>query len=336
MRLFLKEHIPLLIVYLVQIILVGTLFWLGSDTHSVSISLYSAVLITVLLFVYLTYRYLSHRRLYQRLSEPAGTLDQSQNEIGESPLADALHELLENQFQLYQNELYDTRQRLALHTAFINRWVHQMKTPISVIQLTLQDMDLDDDEVEGSLQEELDKLRKGLEMALHTSRLDRFEHDFRVDAIPLRSAVQEAVADNRRWFIRNRLVPDIRIDEELAVYSDAKWFHFMLGQVITNAVTYSAGRGERVVFAASRREAETVLEITDQGVGIRPEDLGRVFEPYYTGSTGRNYHESTGMGLYLVREVCSRLGHRVEIDSAPEQGTTVRFVFDARPVRLPV
>ncbi|OZB98304.1 sensor histidine kinase [Paenibacillus sp. XY044] len=334
MRLFLKEHIPLLIVYLVQIILVGTLFWLGSESHSLSISLYSAVLITVLLFVYLTYRYLSHRRLYRRLSETAGTLDQSQNEIGETPLADALHELLENQFQLYQNELYDTRQRLALHTAFINRWVHQMKTPISVIQLTLQDLDVDG-EVEGSLQEELDRLRKGLEMALYTSRLDRFEHDFRVDAIPLRTAVQEAVADNRRWLIRGRLVPDIRIDEEMAVYSDAKWLHFMLGQVITNAVTYSAGRGERVVFAANRRESETVLEITDQGVGIRPEDLARVFEPYYTGSTGRNYHESTGMGLYLVREVCSRLGHRVEIESVPEQGTTVRFIFDA-PLRSPI
>ncbi|GJM80508.1 hypothetical protein HMSSN139_30040 [Paenibacillus sp. HMSSN-139] len=71
-----------------------------------------------------------------------------------------------------------------------------------------------------------------------------------------------------------------------------------------------------------------MLDVRDYGIGILTEDIRRVFEPYYTGQRGRQYSESTGMGLYLVREVCSRLGHRVELESAPGQGTTVRLLFE--------
>lgn len=326
MRLFLKEHRPLVIIYLVQMLLVGVLFWLASDQHALSIAIYSAVLSLMMLIIYLAYRYISYQKLYKRLSDALGTLDQSLNEIGDAPLAGALQELLHNQFQLYKDELYDTHQRLEHHTAFINRWVHQMKTPISVIQLTLQDLDLED-EAADNIQEEIDRLKKGLEMALYTSRLDRFEHDFRVEEVVLRTAVEAAVADNRLWFIRHHVYPDIQIDEGITVLSDAKWLQFMMGQVMTNAVTYSAGKGSKVTFTAYQQGRQTIFEVKDEGVGILPEDLRRVFDPYFTGNRGRQYHESTGMGLYLVREVCTKLSHDVEIESVPERGTTVRFIF---------
>ncbi|MMZ57297.1 Sensor histidine kinase GraS [compost metagenome] len=101
----------------------------------------------------------------------------------------------------------------------------------------------------------------------------------------------------------------------------------MINQILINAANYTADAGKNVFIRAYERETSTVLEIRDQGIGIVKEDLKRVFNPYFTGERGRQYHESTGMGLYLVREVCDRLGHKVELDSEPGVGTVVRLIF---------
>ncbi|MDR6224467.1 signal transduction histidine kinase [Desmospora profundinema] len=119
----------------------------------------------------------------------------------------------------------------------------------------------------------------------------------------------------------------MRVKETATVESDAKWLTFMVNQLVTNAVKYSSGTGETVTFSSYHRGKNQVLEIRDHGVGIPKQDRDRVFDPYYTGENGRRFSESTGMGLYLVREVCERLGHGVELDSEKGKGTTVRLVF---------
>lgn len=101
----------------------------------------------------------------------------------------------------------------------------------------------------------------------------------------------------------------------------------MLAQVLVNAVNYTAGTDKTVTISAEQTGTGSVLQIKDQGIGISPEDLKRVFNPYFTGERGRQYHESTGMGLYLVREICARLGHTVELQSRPGEGTTVCITF---------
>ncbi|MGN7356410.1 sensor histidine kinase [Paenibacillus sp. SAF-054] len=326
MRLFLREHRPLLLFYLLQLILTTIWYSLASEEYSVSTLVYGALLSIVVLLLYLAFRFYSYRKLYARLESPLGTMDQSLNELGEAPLAEAAGDLLRSQFQLYQNELYDTQQKLDNHAAFINRWVHQMKTPVSVIQLSLQDLDLEDETANG-MQEEIDRMKKGLEMALYTSRLDHFEQDFKVEGIQLLDAVEQSVAEHRQWFIRKEVYPEIVIPSELSVITDAKWLAFLLGQIIVNAVNYTSEAGKKIAFLASKQGRNTLLEIRDEGIGIAKEDLGRVFEPYFTGNQGRMYHESTGMGLFLVREVCQKLGHQVEIESETGKGTTVRFTF---------
>ncbi|MCH1642285.1 sensor histidine kinase [Paenibacillus timonensis] len=334
MRLFWKEQVPLLLFLVPQILLVPFLFWLAG-VRQTEIAVYGLLLSFTLLLLYLIYRYFSNREVYRRMTEPPRTLEELLQPAGETPLALALHELLESGYRLYEAELYRYGKQREHQTAFTGRWVHQMKTPISVIQLTLEnerEQETIPETVLDSIQEELDRLRKGLEMALYTSRLEQFEHDFHVAPIPLLAAVNEAVAEHRKLFIRKGVYPDIRIGEELVAYSDKKWLTFVLGQLITNAVNYSSGVGDKVVFTAYVRGKKTVLDVRDYGIGILTEDIRRVFEPYYTGQRGRQYSESTGMGLYLVREVCSRLGHRVELESAPGQGTTVRLLFERQPV----
>ncbi|MDT3428640.1 signal transduction histidine kinase [Paenibacillus forsythiae] len=326
MKLFLKVQFPLLLFYAVQMLLVPLLYWLTGEGRPLSIVLYGSALSAAVLAVYLGFRYLRHRRLYLKLDDPEASLDSALEPLGDAPLAEAAHRLLEAYSRHYRERLGEESRRVDSHITFMNRWVHQMKTPLSIIQLTAEELD---DAAADSIREEVDRLRKGLEMVLYASRLDRFEDDFSIMAVPLRKAVSETVAENRRLFIRRGVKADIRIDGELKVYTDAKWLRFMLAQILTNAVNYSDGSGKTVSAAAFQRGREVILEIRDEGIGIAPEDLKRVFNPYFTGERGRQYRESTGMGLYLVREICGRLGHRVELSSQPGDGTTVRLLFDS-------
>lgn len=329
MRLFWKEQIPLLLFLVPQMILVPLLYWLAGS-RELGIALYALLLSVTCLLLYLGYQYFSRREVYRKLTAPPEKLEELMDPSGETPLALALDSRMEAGYRLFQEELYKYRSQMETNTAFTNRWVHQMKTPLSVIQLTLEnEKEALPEIVLESIQEELDRLRGGLEMALYTSRLERFESDFRVDRVSLRDVVNRTVAAHRRLFIRKGVYPAIEIGEEVHVYSDEKWLEFILGQIAVNAVNYSAGKGNKVAFIAARRAKKVVLEIADYGVGIRKEDLRRVFDPYFTGEQGRQYRESTGMGLYLVREVCRRLDHKVELESTRGEGTTVRLIFSA-------
>ncbi|AIQ72705.1 MULTISPECIES: sensor histidine kinase [Paenibacillus] len=324
MRLFWRDQISLILFYLLQMLLIPLLYWLSGENRPISIMLYGIALSTVVLLLYLGYRYVQHRRLYAALSEPMDMLQKHLVSLGDTPLSEAIHELLQLIDRQYQEQVNAHARQMDQHIVFMNRWVHQMKTPLSVIQLTLKDLE---EEAAASIQEELERLRGGLEMVIYTSRLDRFENDFQVEPLLLRKTVSEAVAENRRLFIRRGIKVDIQVDANLAVYSDAKWLMFMLAQILTNAVNYTSGSGKTVTLSAQRVGTDTILDITDQGIGISPEDLKRVFNPYFTGDRGRHYHESTGMGLYLVREICNRLEHKVDIQSRLGEGTRVRLIF---------
>src|SRR5699024_5694440 len=102
---------------------------------------------------------------------------------------------------------------------------------------------------------------------------------------------------------------------------------FMMTQIIQNAVKYSARKSEQIVISLYERNGEAIFEVTDFGIGIPEEDRRRIFNAFYTGKNGRQYRESTGMGLYLVKEVADYLGHRVEMKSIVGEGTSFRIVF---------
>ncbi|WP_433941777.1 sensor histidine kinase [Paenibacillus lautus] len=320
MKLFLREHLPLMLFFAAQMLLVPLLYWLTGEGRPFTVVLYGVLLSSVVLLAYLVYRYLSHRTMYQELSSQELSEEFSNPPLGDAPLPEAIHERISHYERLYREQLHRHQSGTDQHLAFVNRWVHQMKTPLSVIQLTL-------DEVEEApaehIREELERIRKGLEMVLYTARLDRFEQDFAVEAVGLRAAVSESVVENRKLFIRKGITPVFHIDDRISVYTDAKWFRFMLGQILTNAVNYSGSPGKKIQFTAEEAGKHIKLRIRDEGIGIAPEDINRVFHPYFTGERGRQYHESTGMGLYLVREIAHKLDHSVELESTLGEGTTV-------------
>jgi two-component system, OmpR family, sensor histidine kinase YxdK len=314
---------PLIFVYLAQLLLIIFVFWVDGY-QNFSISLYAAILSGCLLMGYLVYRYLTHRNFYKRLEEPQASLDEFLEIDSGAPIARELHQLLKNQYRLYQSDIQQYQLKLKNHIQFINQRVHQMKTPLSVIHLMIQD---EDESKFTAIADELDRMKKGLDMVLYTARLDEFVHDFYAEMLPLEKLVRSVTSNQKRLFIRNRVFPSLQVDEGLSIASDEKWLSFVLTQIITNAVRYTKEENRKIFLKGFKRGVNVILEVQDQGVGIPESDLPRVFDPYFTGENGRNFQESTGMGLFLVKQICDKLGHTVEIESMLNRGTIVRIIF---------
>ncbi|MGG1675593.1 ATP-binding protein [Neobacillus sp. NRS-1170] len=323
MKLFFREQILLIIFYLLQLLTISFIYWLDGY-RNLKISLYAAFLSGCLLAGYLFIRYMTNRSFYQRLDKPLTSMEDFTVNLQPSPLAEGLQQLLKSQFLHYKTDLHNYKYKLEGHIQFINQWVHQMKTPLSVIHLMIQD---EDDPRFTAIGDELDRLKKGLEMVLYTARLDTFERDFYVETLDLQKVVRTVTSSQKRLFIRSRVFPSFQFEESLSVATDEKWLSFVLTQLITNAVRYTVEEGRKIYFHGYRRGMDVVLEVRDEGVGIPSSDLPRIFDPYFTGQNGRNFQESTGMGLYLVKQICEKLGHRIEIESTVKKGTIVRIII---------
>lgn len=210
----------------------------------------------------------------------------------------------------------DQRQREAMD--YFTLWVHQIKTPLAAMHLMLRD-----DQRDRELAAELFRTEQYVELALTYLRLDSESTDYVIREYPLSDILHQAARKYAPLFIRGRVSLDLR-DTELEVLTDEKWLQLVVEQVLSNAVKYAPG-GRVMVY--TRGEC---LVIEDNGVGICREDLPRVFEKGFTGCNGRLDKRSTGIGLYLCREICRRLGHTITADSEPGRGTRVTIGL-ARP-----
>ncbi|MGU3472418.1 sensor histidine kinase [Paenibacillus sp. D51F] len=239
-----------------------------------------------------------------------------------------------------QDRLEQHNRERELHRHFVFQWVHHMKTPVSVIDLIAQNaaskpglvgQELQD--ASASLREETDKLARGLEQMMHTARLDEFAMDFHPRRVSLHEAARTAVNAHKRLIIAAGVYP--RITGEGWVETDEKWLHFLLGQLVANAVKYSRpkpGSKQLAIAIVSQTGGGTSISVRDEGIGIPAQDIPRVFDPFFTGENGRKTEESTGMGLYLAREVASRMGVGLELESAAGEGTTATLSFHGKAI----
>nr|WP_254207815.1 sensor histidine kinase [Paenibacillus sp. AK121] len=318
----------MIIFNIIQLFLVLSIYWMDGY-RNLSTALYSVFFGFILLLVYLLFRYVMYSGLYRILSTAnIRDLDELIQMKVLNPLASSLQHLLLQFYQLYQSRIHQLEHQQRDHITFINQWVHQMKTPLAVIHLILKGkIDPESDQIH----DEIDRMGKGLEMILYMSRLESFEPDFHVEPVVLRKLVSEVIYDNKRLLIRNEIYPSNEVDEQLNVITDAKWLRFIINQLVTNAIKYSSGYAHSLKLISDVRDHVIVLKVQDEGIGIPKKDIERVFEAYYTGENGRKYSESTGMGLYLVAEICKRLNHDIQLTSTVGEGTTVEILFPIHP-----
>lgn len=191
MRLFIREHLALTCWVVAILFTVVAVFWY--DGYNDWVTAAYAVALGLFLYIgYLVYRYYSHRSFYTRMSRSMDSLKEFVPLNETSPLSLALEKLLDSQYGQYHAHLHRLEQRQQEYLTFMNQWVHQMKTPLSVIELTVEGQE-DDDPRLVSIREEADQMRRGLETVLYVARLDTFEQDFSVEPVILRTAGEEAI-----------------------------------------------------------------------------------------------------------------------------------------------
>ena len=232
--------------------------------------------------------------------------------------------LLEEDYQALLRAVCQDRARLAAEnenrlrelTDYCSLWAHQIKTPIAAMDLLLQE---DDSPRRGELETELLKIRQYVEMVLSYLRLDSDSTDYVLREYPLDDILRQAVRKFAKMFILKKITLDFQ-ETGKTVLTDEKWLLFVVEQVLSNALKYTPAGGTIRIYG----DGATVV-IADSGIGIREEDQARVFEKGFTGYNGRADKKSTGIGLYLCRQVMDRLNHDISLTSRPGQGTLVRL-----------
>lgn len=245
-------------------------------------------------------------------------------EMGEFPEPEGL---LEQMYQEMISKLHRSQKELVSSMdisakeaeEYYMLWAHQIKTPISAMNLLLQSGEADP----KILSAELFKIEQYVEMVLHYLREKQMSQDMVLNRYSLSEIIKTAIKKYSRLFILQKIKLNFE-PMEVTVLTDEKWLLFALEQIISNALKYT---NEGSVSIYMDKENENLLIIEDTGIGISAEDLPRVVERGFTGYNGRSNQKSTGLGLYLTKEVLNKLGHRLQLESQVGKGTKVMIDF---------
>lgn len=204
---------------------------------------------------------------------------------------------------------------------YIEQWIHEVKTPITAIKLLCEN-----NRSAGSrtLLAELEQINRFTEQALYYARSGHTDRDYVIREIHLDDVVHSAIADNRYLLRQSNFTVTVE-DMERNVYTDDKWVRFLLNQLISNAVKYRTGQ-PALRFFATEQPHQVQLSVQDNGMGIPSGDLPRIFDKGFTGRNGRAVPGSTGIGLYLCKRLCDKLGIGLTAHS-DDTGTTMTLTF---------
>jgi signal transduction histidine kinase len=206
---------------------------------------------------------------------------------------------------------------------YIETWVHEIKTPIASTKLILEN---NESEIASKVSYEIKKIEGFIEQVLYYSKSEDVSKDYIIKEFNLSEAVKIAIRNNSRDFINKRIKLELN-EINVMIFSDVKWVSFIINQLIGNAIKYSEkGKGKVKIYSKSNENSNSLI-IEDNGVGINERDIDRVFEKGFTGENGRLFGKSTGIGLYLCKSLCDKLGLGLKLDSKKNEGTKVEIVF---------
>lgn len=209
---------------------------------------------------------------------------------------------------------------------FFALWAHQIKTPIAALNLLLQG----EKQNVAACRQELFKIESYVEMALNYLRFEEMSNDLVLERNSLEQLVRQVVKKYAAIFIYNHI--SIQLEHlDYTVLTDEKWFCFVLEQILSNALKYTKQGSVKISTEESANGLKILVQ--DTGIGIRKEDLPRIFEKGFTGYNGRMDKKASGLGLYLCKGVCEKLGHGISVASKEGDGTTVMITLQCEKVQ---
>ena len=226
------------------------------------------------------------------------------------------------------DKVSDYRRRSEEYKEYVETWVHEVKIPISTARMIIENHRSDSVE-ESGIMDEVERISTYVEQALFYARSEAVEKDYYVKSLNLSEVVGSALTARKKSLIAMKASIDMaELEDAEEVLSDGKWLTFIIGQIIDNSIKYAkADEKLSLSFFVREDEGKKSLVIKDNGIGMKEEETGRAFEKGFTGSNGRIGKASTGIGLYLCKKLCLRLGHDINIESRIGEGTSVIIDF---------
>lgn len=324
MKLFFKDHLDIICLYAFNLVFLSFFYYTIDGFKKISNAIYFSVLSIFLLIITLLYRYYRKRKLYNTLEKKPYILDEMVYLTTHDFVTNEFIKFNKANYQNYLKQLDEYKSQTADWQLATIQWVHQMKTPISVIRLLIQNNPKKIDTFQVLY--ELDRLNFQLDLILNLARMDNFKNDMVIDELSLNDIVKSVIQENKRLFIQNEIYPRFEAEKNITIYSDKKWLEFIITQLIHNAVKFSTPDSKLFVTIASNLN-HSVLMIQDFGIGIKKKDMPRIFELYYTGTNGRENNQSSGIGLYLVKRIIDELNYQIKVESTENEGTKVYIYF---------
>lgn len=226
---------------------------------------------------------------------------------------DLLHRQLENNNDKEYYEMVD----------YFTLWVHQIKTPISALRLLIQS----DSNSSNELLMQILRIEQYVDMVLHYIKVSHMSSDLKIANYNLLDIVNDVIKKQATFFIQKKI--KLQLDAiDRVILTDEKWLSFVLEQIISNALKYTK-EGTIHIY-----EKDNIIYVADTGIGIKAEDLPRIFEKGFTGYNGRMDKKASGLGLYLCKRIIDNLGYKINVDSSLGKGTIVSIDFYKKSLQV--
>ncbi len=325
---FIKEKIPTIVLLLFALVTIEILLMIYS--FGTFIKIYIFVVVLGLYFIGILIEYFTKRKFYLEFSSILNDLDDKYliTEIINTP-SFIEGKILKNSLTEIDKSMLENVNRYKYlqedYKEYIELWIHEIKLPIAASKMVIEN---NKNEVTKSIGEELDKVEDYIEQALFYARSNTVEKDYYIKESSLKDIVNESVKKNKSMLIQNKILINVHDLNEI-VNTDSKWIIFILNQIIQNSVKYrKQDHNSEIEIYSEQGKENVILYIKDNGIGIRKGEVTRVFDKGFTGTNGRLQNKkSTGIGLYLCKKLCDKLGIAIELKSIYNKGTEIQLVF---------
>ncbi|MRN54934.1 sensor histidine kinase [Paenibacillus monticola] len=289
--------------------------------------LYLNTLYVILFLVFFLWRYKKETKYAAAISRLQEIMASDWMESLPEPdnkLDGIMNDVLREAFYQFKRKLSHFKEAQLIENDFTASWIHEVKTPLTAMKLILDACPSDPDL--RRIESEWLRIHLLIDRHLYMTRLSALESDYVLERISIQRLVVEEIRELAPWCMEKNLAVSIE-GEDAMVITDRKWCRFILRQLLTNAIKYSPS-DKAITFLTTMTEKENViLDLIDEGPGIQPHDLPRIFDKGFTGENGRIHNAATGLGLYLAQTVAGKIGVTLHVLPGQPQGTTMRITF---------
>lgn len=325
---FIKDK--LLTIFLLLFGLITVEIFLTIYSFGTFVKFYIPIVILGLYFIGITIEYFIKRNYYFNLEDTLKELEEkyliteiikrpnfAEGKISYDSLVQINKAMIENvnKYKYLQED----------YKEYIELWIHEIKLPIATSKMIIEN---NKSAIMDNIDEELDKVENYVEQALFYARSNTVEKDYYIKKVELKELVNESIKKNKNVLITEKVTIDLHnIDNKVS--TDSKWIVFILNQIIQNSVKYrKEDESLKIEMYSTKHKENIILHIKDNGVGIKKSEVERVFEKGFTGTNGRFLNKkSTGIGLYLCKKLCDKLGISIDIKSKENIETEVMLIF---------